>query len=145
MSKLRSLIEMLPNRMQALHTLGWVVIVFRTMTGCATLHPRPFTCPEKGGSSWIEIRRPHFVLTTDLDRENADKLSAELEVMLDVLTRVGFESNKEMKARLSVVHFRNSVEYDAFAAKLSNGQVFWSGRNDFERAARDCEGGTSPT
>jgi len=120
--------------MRASLALGRLIIAFVT-AGCATLHPPPFSCPEKGGASWIEVRAPHFLLTTDLDRDNAEKLSVELEVMLDVLTRIGFESSSEPKAQISVVHFRNEEEYKAVAAKLSGGQVLWSGRHDFERAA----------
>src|SRR5689334_9526882 len=119
----------------ASRALGPLLIVLCAISGCARLHPPPFSCPEKGGPAWIEVRAPHFVLTTDVDRENAEKLSAELEVMLDVLTRLGFESNSEPKGQISVVHFRNEEEYAAVGHKLSDGQVFWSGRHDFERAA----------
>ena len=113
---------------------GCLLALLSALTGCARLHPPPFTCPEKGGNTWIEVRGPHFALTTDLDRSNAEKLSTELETLLDTLNHVGFESTQDWTVPVSVVHFRNSFEYDGVAPKLSSGMVNWSGRHDFERA-----------
>ena len=48
---------------------------------CAIGGRKPFVCPAKGGRHWSEVASTHFVLTTDLDRDDAERTAAELEEM----------------------------------------------------------------
>ncbi|WP_394827440.1 tetratricopeptide repeat protein [Pendulispora albinea] len=101
--------------------------------GCGgTLARRPFTCPEKGGAAWSEVKSTHFTLRTDLEPEVARHVSAELETRFSALADLGFEPPLDVRTRLDIVYFRHREEYEKVAPKATAG-VFGREGGDFER------------
>jgi tetratricopeptide (TPR) repeat protein len=99
---------------------------------CASVVHQPLLAPEKGGPAWTEVTSEHFVLKTDLDRDDAQQASAKLEEMYAALADLGFPSTQRPRMQIDVVYFRSHDDYALLAPKLSDGSFFPQGRHDFE-------------
>jgi hypothetical protein len=76
------------------------------LTGCANLRAE---CAAHGGSPWLELTSPHFVVHTNLDDSDAREATHGLEQSLGVLRYV-FAGDHEPKRRIDVVLFRNTLQ-----------------------------------
>src|SRR5258708_7691786 len=103
-----------------------------SLTGCAARSGH-LVSPDRGGTSWIELRSAHFVLETDLDPEEGARVSSKLEGTLAALSELGFQSEDRPKFLVEVAYFRSMAEYDQFRHGLSKGEFFAEGPHDFER------------
>ena len=62
------------------------MIAFALLAGCARLHE----VPSRGGPAWRELRSAHFVMWTDADEDDAQKLVQRLEHIRSVVVGVAF-------------------------------------------------------
>jgi hypothetical protein len=76
------------------------------LTGCANLRAE---CATHGGSPWLELTSPHFVVHTNLDDADAREATRGLEQSLGVLRHV-FAGEHEPRRRVDVVLFRNTLQ-----------------------------------
>jgi len=76
--------------------------------GCAR---EPLTCPAKGGHEWRELTTTHFVLRTDLARDDARREITTLENQYAALVRLGFPSVADRPRRAMVVVFSDPEAY----------------------------------
>jgi hypothetical protein len=109
------------------------LLALATLAGCSALQNKPFTCPQKGGAAWTEVKSAHFVLRSDLDRDDAERASAELEWTLAALATLGFGAQEAPPARIEVAYFRREQDARMVLDRLMAGAFYWSGRHDLER------------
>ncbi len=115
-------------------SIGFVALSTLASTGCSVIGARPaFTCPAKGGARWTEVTSEHFVVSSDLDRDDAQKAAASLETMFHSLSDLGFASESKPETRIDIVYFRRDDEYHEVAPPMSAGVFIHGGRHDFER------------
>ncbi len=96
---------------------SWLAAVAVTLstTGCAT--GAPFVCPARGGPVWHDVGSDHFVLRTDLDLEEANRLLARLERVRTAVISALFDEVPASRGAVEVVAFRSEAEYREFAPR----------------------------
>jgi hypothetical protein len=87
-------------------------------------------------SPWKAIRTPHFSVSTDLDREEAEQTALEFEAMFSTLSDVAFISGSAPTVNVDVVHFRRKQDYERFAPKRTAGYLLRGMGHDFEFRTR---------
>ncbi len=102
--------------------------------------------PRCSGSraTWRELETAHFVLSTDLEPDEADDLAEQLEVLLGAIRRGLFDAAPELPARLPVVAFARVEDfrvlapkpYEGFFARSASGHAAVVLRGDFGRVTR---------
>src|SRR5574338_512253 len=80
-----------------------------------------FRCPARGGQAWRELASDHFVLRTDLPRDEAGRLVGRLERMRAAVEAALFDGAPDVPGRVEVIAFRTADEYRPFAPEGSAG------------------------
>lgn len=88
--------------------------------------------PGQGGAEWLELRSPHFVLRTDLTREQAERVFATLEHRYALLERVIFGGQAPTPLVTQVVAFREESELREFVPPPVWGRFYSRLPNDVE-------------
>jgi tetratricopeptide (TPR) repeat protein len=76
-----------------------------------------FTCPDRGGPAWREVRTTHVVLLTDLSSGDAQALAREVERVYVAVRGALFKSPPPTTGTVRAVALRNPTEFDLFAPK----------------------------
>src|SRR5437764_1322270 len=112
--------------------IATVVGLFAALAGCAELSLLKLYGPASGGPAWLELRSPHFLLSTDLAQDDAKRLLGEFETTYAAFTDVAFPSANPPSLFTELVVFRAHAEYNHFAPNENAIAYYTVGRNDAE-------------
>jgi hypothetical protein len=101
------------------------------MLSCATYGARPKS-PAEGGATWTRVESQHFIVVSDLPREEAESTARELEQGLEALTNVVFERPRTPVEHTTVVVFQDSSDFHAFMPSMVEGKFYPHLSNDPE-------------
>lgn len=86
--------------------------------GCAR---PPLALPSEGGRSWHEVTTPHFVLQTNVDLEEAQKIVGDFERVYWAMDRVAFGVGQSLQLRTHVVVFDGLSDLRPLGYEWANG------------------------
>jgi len=81
----------------------------------ASAAPEAFRCEARGGSPWREYRTAHFLVDTDLSRDEAQGLAHELEQLQALELQALLGEQVDIPGRLRVVAFRDPRQFRELA------------------------------
>ncbi len=84
------------------------------LAGCATSRSA-FRCEARGGRPWIAVYSDPFVVVTDMDEADARELATELDAIRNAVASSLFQRRHDPPVRATVIAFRTTAEYQAFA------------------------------
>jgi tetratricopeptide (TPR) repeat protein len=96
------------------------VLLALLAAGCAT-PGLAFRCPARGGPAWHELSSDHFVLRTDLPRDEGAALVGRLERIRAAVAAALFEQAPAVPGRVEVIAFRSADQYRSFAPEGATG------------------------
>lgn len=104
----------------------WTSVAILLVAGtiaCACA-PRELICLKRGGDAWYELRSEHFILRTNLDRNEAKIRSRQLERMHDALAQaisVVLPHHPTPSDQIEVVHFSHPMQLEEFVGESTSG------------------------
>ena len=112
----------MPKRFLSGLALGVAVLLG---TGCATLSNRA-VCPSEGGPKWHEVQSAHFRVQTNLDPEDARKVTQDLEKFRRALLMI-WTRNVDPPGRVEAIVLRNHGQLEEFAGRNFAGYFRYTG------------------
>lgn len=97
--------------------MAWVASSLLLSVGCGQLS----ALPSEGGPQWIQIESEHFVLQTDMDRDDAVSALEHAERLLLGLVKSGWPSGGVLHLRLNLVIFASRSDYEHFGTAEFSG------------------------
>src|SRR5512133_466955 len=97
-----------------------LVLLALLAAGCAT-PGLAFRCPARGGPAWHELSSEHFVLRTDLPRDEGAALVGRLERIRAAVAAALFDQAPAVPGRVEVIAFRSADQYRSFAPDGATG------------------------
>ena len=91
-----------------------LLLVAAALAGCATARPE-FRCAAHGGRPWRAVQSTTFVVVTDLDDGDARTLAVDLDRVREGVATSLFQARHDPPVRVSVIAFRTTADYEAFA------------------------------
>jgi hypothetical protein len=113
-------------------TAAVALLVLSTLAGCSgtARNQSSSALPDSG---WLEVRTPHFLISTDLDRQMAEQVATEFESMFATLAEVGFNAaGQPPRTNINVVHFRRTRDFRELAPKRTGAFAMTRTGYDFE-------------
>lgn len=91
------------------------------MVGCGGALAGSLTPSDLGGSTWMELTSPHFVVRTDLRSADAIRLLEEFERIHAVFEDVAFPYELKPSGRIRALVLRDRAEYEEFGPPGTSG------------------------